>query len=484
MAFPAQIDSAGAGAHNCLTQFDGSGSVGFPGAFSDGSGGLYVILGDLVAFRLRCYRSTDGGNGFAEQDAANAPAMANDIGAPNPPGAFEYWTSCFDVANKIIYTAFFDPVGFKLAIKPFKIGVGWQAAVISTLSLAAVLTNNGSGNLGCEYRPNDNSIWVVLPTFVAGDVAGEKIVGARLALPGTWDAAFTLLAGSSGDNLQWNLGGIRRDSVGNIRYIVTNVSTLPANSTSALVGGVIHADNSLAPLQTIKSTTIAGPSFDLVSIPWISSANRITFCFLWGSRGIVAPGSHNIYVARALGTNDTPAWMLETPNPIQLPFGFGGGGLNYLKGTITDNSGVDYVFYNYYTAGGNLATFAYIADQGNGWGSEQLIGTIDTSGAGTYIGAGVCIPSVIGSWGLVFQLTPTVPGTFGMGFAAGVGLASVAPQVIKQPLLAIIPFPIKRCLTPHRAAEARPELIHCIQPSPDGRLYVPVKGPLINRECC
>ena len=53
---------------------------------------------------------------------------------------------------------------------------------------------------------------------------------------------------------------------------------------------------------------------------------------------------------------------------------------------------------------------------------------------------------------------------------------------VKQPFLGIISFPIKRCLRPGCCSGV--ELIHCIQPSKNGKLYVPVKGPLMDRRRC
>src|SRR4029077_16111387 len=108
------------------------------------------IIGDTTAFKLRCYKSHDAGLTFAEQDAGNAPAIANDAGSPKP-GTFTLWCSCYDAANKIIYSVFWTP-GFTLAIKPFRIGVGWGATVDSGLGYAFAQNFDRSGSdLACEF---------------------------------------------------------------------------------------------------------------------------------------------------------------------------------------------------------------------------------------------------------------------------------------------------------------------------------------------
>jgi len=476
MAFPTQIDSAGAGQFSCTTSFDPSINAGFPGVFSDGPNDRYTVHGDLVNFVLRCYKSSDAGVSFVEQDAANAPAIANDAGSPQP-GNFELWCSCYDSTNKIIYTVYWS-VDFKITIIPFKVGTGWQARTKSTLDYVFVKNLSQAGtNLACEFRPADNVVWMGFCRYSRNvNNSGSKVYGAKFAVGVGWDAGDTLLYGVDGDGLDWGLGGFRRDSAGNIHLNFT--SKVIGVGTGTINHGVIHPDNSVSALQQIQMNALR--QYDLVSVPFISAKDKISFMFLQGARGVPPAAGQGMFVARGQGPGDTPVWLVEQPAPILLPNNNGGNSM--LQGTASFG-GIDYIFYNYYTAGGNTANFAYIFDSGGGWGAEQIIGTIDTSGGGTYIAAGVCIPSVVGSFGVVFQLVPTVPGTFGMGFAgiAGAAAAQAPPRV---PLLAVIPFPIKRCLTPRRTMGARPELVHCIMPSPDGKLYVPVKGPLINRECC
>lgn len=186
----------------------------------------YTPEPDMNVLNIRMCKSTDKGVTWAEQDAANAPLMpADGSGGTGFIQVYEFINACMDPASKIIYTCYFDPASFNIALAPFDTKTDkWLPFIISTLSYLPTAANQffNSGSFVTVFRPNDRAVWV---WFYGGGADANDVAtvwGAKCLVTaagtGTWDLALTRFAGTLHDGIEWSQGGGGVDNAGNIHY--------------------------------------------------------------------------------------------------------------------------------------------------------------------------------------------------------------------------------------------------------------------------
>lgn len=223
MAFPNQITT------NPNLTF-GEIPIAFPlpnGVLETAAATRYAPLIDFNApLHIRMCKSVDSGTAWAEMDAANAPVVpADGAGGSGWTEVYQFINACMDPATKIIYSCYFDPGTFNIALAPFDtVTDKWLPSIVSTLSYLPQAQGESFtfGSFVTVFRPVDKAVWI---WFYAGSATANDAItvwGAKclvtVAGTGTWDLALTPMAGTPLDGIAYSQGGAGIDNGGNIHY--------------------------------------------------------------------------------------------------------------------------------------------------------------------------------------------------------------------------------------------------------------------------
>lgn len=394
---------------------------GRAGAFIDGTD-RYVVAVDWDAFKLHVGKTTDYGTTWTDCDTANAPSVANNSGAPQPR-QFEIFCACQDTANRKLYIAFWS-TAFTIAIISFDCVTGLFGTVHDSGFDYGATTFLTDPDLSCEYRPSDDSVWV-LYTHMDGDptIEGQHVFGFKFSCAGSTFGGNAIRIGVVGDRKQWRLGASILDPVSDKIRVIGTIDHEPNPNpvTAKLWYVTISTADSFSAALDVASGGAGG--YDLTSYPAIVGG-VIGFTYLVGSQGI---GIGTTHVVRAT-VADAPVWEDATPAAMQLPSA-SAGSYGLMKFGI-DDAGVHYVFYGYPTAAGANERYASISSAGLGlaWDAVETVVANLTQDAD--VSSNNLITGTFGTNGviIVFGYTPDF-GNFGLGYFEDAAAPPPAPPL-------------------------------------------------------
>ncbi len=501
----------------------------------------YWPLYDNTTRTIRMWKSTNGGKTWTQKNSASAPVMPANGTGPAAVGIWQYYNVAWDLANTI-YVVGWSSTWF-IALFPFNtLTDAWGAPIISGLTYldqTVARAASGFGGFMAAYRPVDGAVWMAFEAGGQDATDCETIWGAK-CIPGGagWDGALTRLGGVYQDGLFHTTGSMTCDlqtskihliyqqcvfgiggsiSVTVAAHVITDNAIIapgagypfplipPANDLTttgnavyggfiSVIGGhlaighasaandgtvvsniggvngpcsfmhrVINTNDSL----TAEQTVFVGPNAISVNLGNLKVSDGVmSFTFLIGGGSFSVGGRRK--VMRAL-IGDAPAWEITEPVDANV-LGDGTQGFQPME-TVRKN-GQDYLFFGYTDhAGNDFFSFSTSMGIGFAWSSETNFAFFDNGLGPAFANAGVVAP--------VGALAIGMPAgsDWGWGYWE-VALAPAAGVGAKGPQIQIVPFPIKHCLGRVR------DLVHCVLPSKDGKIYVPVKTALLDKGCC
>ena len=314
------------------------------GGFSTVPGGntRYFPCIDQFALVIRMNKSTDAGVTWVEQDAANVPVVpADGAGGTGFTEVYQFINACIDPVSKIIYSCYFDPVSFNIALAPFNTATDkWLTPIISTLSYLPNAASQffTSGSFVTVFRPNDSAVWVWFYGGGANPNDVATVWGAKCLVTGagtgTWDLALTRLAGTLQDGIEYAQGGAGVDNAGNIHYWIYRhysgfgaSAHLTVDGLNQITGIVIDAGGAgyktgtvsivgvfpLIPVSIVGGATIAvdgGPIVSADVTPWIGQQ---------APAGTTLPGGISFGTSSSINNGDLLHYVIHPDDSIVGP---------------------------------------------------------------------------------------------------------------------------------------------------------------------
>ena len=256
----------------------------YVGPFEHTNGDLYVVLGNTVSGVIEVWRSTDGGNSWAEQDATNAPAA----GIYTSAGVF----SAVKDGTSIV-VGFADAEG-DITEKSFSMATNLWFGGVNQVVYTISASNHPQGTPGLFIagpRNTDEFVYV----YNGGP---ERIMGVD------YYRVYAVVFGAGLTNV-----GVINPAGGQVHYKAEGALTI-GNRTH-----VFYTSGSTLFHRTITSTNTLGTHQSIDLTIWSATA-AIGVPFANGTE-IIVPYINSdgaLYVARATSA-DTPTWTTQAVTP-------------------------------------------------------------------------------------------------------------------------------------------------------------------------